>query len=251
MSFDDLALAYDNSIDWEARLNREMPYLLSLLPKKGRVLDVACGSGRHSLELAGNGHTVVGLDSSDAMVGYAEQLARERSLDAKFIVSDMRNVRESVEPEFNLIICLGNSFALLPSYESLQRVLSNLAELLKVDGHLLFQVLNFEEILSTQFRFFPLKGGVTFNGNQVIFGRFYEHHANYSTLVASSFIKEETRWSTQISTHQILQLNNERIRSLLLSAGFKDVVIHSNYQGREFSPLKDRNMVVRASLSRG
>jgi 2-polyprenyl-3-methyl-5-hydroxy-6-metoxy-1,4-benzoquinol methylase len=249
MSFDELALAYDNSIDWNARLKREMPYLLSLLPETGQVLDVACGSGHHSLAFAEKNHTVTGFDSSEVMIQSAKRLAIKKELNVDFQVRNMLDVDGIVDSEFDLIICLGNSFALLPSFEDLQQVLSSLSSLLMEDGYFVLQVLNFEEILASRFRYFPLKGGTTLDGKQVIFGRFYEHHEhkNYSTLIATSFLKEEAIWSTRISTHKVLQLNENRIRSLLASAGFKDIVIHSNYQGKEFSPLTDRNMIVRAS----
>jgi len=252
MSFDDLALAYDNSIDWDARLSREMPYLLSLLTKRGCVLDVACGSGRHSLAFAEEGHTVTGIDASEAMVHFAKQLAKERELEVDFRVVNMLDIRETARNMFDLIICLGNSLALLPSFDDLQQVFSSISSLLDDDGSLVFQVLNFDEILSSRFTYFPLKGGTTLNGKGVIFGRFYEHHENknYSTLVAASFLREGTNWSAQISTHKVLHLNEARIRSLLDSAGFKEVTIYSDYQSREFSPSSDRNMVVRAGLPR-
>ncbi|MHA2191397.1 MAG: hypothetical protein ACXAAP_14310 [Candidatus Thorarchaeota archaeon] len=56
-TFDELAIVYDNSIDWDSRLKRELPFLLESLPTTGqrRVLDMACGSGRHSVALSSEG----------------------------------------------------------------------------------------------------------------------------------------------------------------------------------------------------
>ena len=81
-SFDNLALVYDNTIDWTARLNRELPFLLSLLndPKQSRVLDVACGSGHHSIALGEKGAEVIGFDSSEAMISAARKYNDEKHI---------------------------------------------------------------------------------------------------------------------------------------------------------------------------
>ena len=248
MSFDDLVLAYDNSINWEARLKRELPYLLSLLPENGRVLDVACGTGRHSLDIASNGHSVTGFDSSETMIQFAKGLALERQVPVEFLVADMMDINHVAKSEFDLVFCLGNSLALLPSYEDLEHVLEMIQPILCRNGHLDFQVLNFEEIIASGFRYFPMKGGNTLDGSQVIFSRFYEHHPtrNFSTLVATSFLKQDGCWFTDISTHKVLHLSEKLVRNLLSSAGFEDVVISSSYTGEDFSPTLSRNMIVKA-----
>jgi ubiquinone/menaquinone biosynthesis C-methylase UbiE len=250
MSFDDLSIAYDNSINWDTRLKRELPYLLSLLPEKGRVLDVACGTGRHSIEIASKGHNVTGFDSSENMIHYAKKLALEQDLPIEFFVADMMDISNIAGLEVDLIFCLGNSFALLRSFENLESVFASLPPLLSKNGRLVFQVLNFEEILTSGFRYFPLKGGTTLNGSQVIFSRFYEHYPEkkFSILVATSFLKQDGKWFTDISTHKVLHLNDKRVRTLLSSAGFEDIEILSNYSGDPFSSTNSRNMVVTASL---
>ena len=69
-TFDEMSLVYDNSIDWETRLLREMPLLLESIPDvpAPRVLDIACGSGHHAAALATYGCRVVGVDVSQAML---------------------------------------------------------------------------------------------------------------------------------------------------------------------------------------
>ncbi|MFI9005957.1 SAM-dependent methyltransferase [Actinosynnema sp. NPDC053489] len=74
-----------------------------------RVLDVPCGSGRHSLELARRGHRVTGVDLSAEAVGHARRAAA--GLDVEFVHADMRDVPR--DGGFDAAVCLGNSFGYL------------------------------------------------------------------------------------------------------------------------------------------
>jgi SAM-dependent methyltransferase len=62
-----------------------------LLPKGSQVLDVACGHGRHAIELAKRGHHVMGIDLSARFIERARQAAEANELtNAEFLVGDMR-----------------------------------------------------------------------------------------------------------------------------------------------------------------
>ncbi|MFQ5831600.1 MAG: class I SAM-dependent methyltransferase [Candidatus Thorarchaeota archaeon] len=249
-SFDEIALAYNNSIDWDARLKREMPFLLEGIPKSGlsRVLDMACGSGRHSVEMAANGMEVVGFDISPVMIDFAKRLAKERGVAVDFRVAEMMTFRSVIEEQFDVVICLGNSLALLPNKETLESVVEDVYSSLSPQGIFIIQVLNFQEILLSGFRFFPLKGGVTSSGEEVIFSRLYEHGKGpHSTLVASSFVRQGKEWVTSISTQPILHTNLEVVKSMLTKAGFGRTEFFSDYNRSPFKPESSRNLVVNAT----
>ncbi|MHA2142789.1 MAG: class I SAM-dependent methyltransferase [Candidatus Thorarchaeota archaeon] len=248
-SFDELALAYDNSIDWESRLNRELPFLESFMikAKTNRVLDMACGTGRHAVALATQETQVTGFDTSESMITAALSHAKSAGANVDFYIADMRNFSSKVEGSFDIVLCLGNSLALLPSFKELQKVIQDVHIVLASSGSFIFQVLNFEEILNSGFRFFPIKGGVTNDGKEVIFSRFYEHGAeSWSTLVASSFVKKERDWETVISTQRVLHTNIDVLKKALTKAGFEGVEFFSDYHRNEFEPVSSRNLVVRA-----
>src|SRR5512140_1619469 len=67
--YDRLARVFDVMTDWNSRLGLELPFIEETLRKHGatRVLDVACGTGRHSIALAERGYPVVGWDASPRM----------------------------------------------------------------------------------------------------------------------------------------------------------------------------------------
>jgi cyclopropane fatty-acyl-phospholipid synthase-like methyltransferase len=62
-----------------------------------RILDLACGFGRHSLELARRGYTVHGVDITPAYIAYARDQAAEQDLSVDFTCADLREVHFSAE----------------------------------------------------------------------------------------------------------------------------------------------------------
>ncbi len=247
-SFDRVALAYDDAIDWKARLAREMPFLISRLggPKGKRVLDLACGTGRHSIALSLEGAEVVGIDNSEVMITRAKEHAASNNVSPKFILGEMAEFESITENHYGLIICLGNSLALLENLNVLEKVLSSVYNSLIEDGVFIAQVLNFEEIHRTGFRFFPQKGGKMDTGEDVVFSRFYEHadSPKSSNLVMSAQIKNKGEWTSLVSTQKVLNLNSDLMIRYLAQAGFQETKFYSNYSESLFVGTDDRNMVI-------
>jgi ubiquinone/menaquinone biosynthesis C-methylase UbiE len=86
--------------------NGEVDFLIDLLalPAGARILDVGCGAGRHSLELARRGFRPIGVDISQGLIDVARRAAADEGLAAEFIVSDARHM--SFDREFDAAICL-------------------------------------------------------------------------------------------------------------------------------------------------
>ncbi len=81
---------------------------LGLAPRS-RILDVPCGSGRHSLELARRGYRVTGVDLSAEAIEHARRAAA--GLEVEFVQADMREIPR--DNGFDAGVCLGNSFGYL------------------------------------------------------------------------------------------------------------------------------------------
>jgi len=247
-SFDDVALAYDDAIDWKARLAREIPFLMSRLggSRGKRVLDLACGTGRHSVALAREGVGVIGIDTSEVMISRAKDNAAANNVSPKFIHGDMAEFQSIAADQYDMIICLGNSLALLDNLIILERVISSIYSSLNDDGVFIAQALNFEEIHRTGFRFFPQKSGKMDNGEDVVFSRFYEHTypPNSSTLVMSALMKVRGEWTSLVSTQKVLNLNSNLLKRYLAQAGFRETRFFSDYSESLFVGSDDRNMVI-------
>jgi len=70
----------------------EVKNLIKLLKmkKNDRILDLCCGIGRHSIELARMGFQVIGVDRTSNYIEKARQDAELKKLEIDFIISDMR-----------------------------------------------------------------------------------------------------------------------------------------------------------------
>ncbi len=245
--FEDLAFIYDQAIDWEQRLAREIPFLIKVIQDtpNARILDLACGSGRHAVALASQGYGVTGLDLSPQMIEAAKHHAKEKGVVVQFSIADMRQVTEFLEGPFDLVACLGNSLALLHALTDVQQTLTNIFQLLTEGGSFVSQTLNFEEIRHTGFRFFPLKSGQTKDGKEVVFARFFEPEKTDESrhLVFFGIIRTEAGWQPTLSSQQVLQLNKPILKSALQDAGFKHLVFYQDYNEQPFNPQQSRNLI--------
>ena len=71
-------------MSWVEDANRQVDFLIKQLHLKGteKILDLACGFGRHSLEFARRGYDVTGIDITPAYIDYANEQAKKENLNA-------------------------------------------------------------------------------------------------------------------------------------------------------------------------
>jgi 2-polyprenyl-3-methyl-5-hydroxy-6-metoxy-1,4-benzoquinol methylase len=109
--------------------------------KKIRILDIGCGTGRHSIELARRGYSVVGIDLSESLLTRAKQKASEQKLHIDFQKQDARNLPFLQEFDLAIMLCEG-AFPLMETDEMNFKILQNAANSLKPKGKLIFTTLN-------------------------------------------------------------------------------------------------------------
>ena len=82
------------NMSWVEDTGRQVDFLIKQLQLKGteKILDLACGFGRHSLEFARRGYDVTGIDITPAYIDYANEQAKKENLNAKFICQDIRTI---------------------------------------------------------------------------------------------------------------------------------------------------------------
>jgi 2-polyprenyl-3-methyl-5-hydroxy-6-metoxy-1,4-benzoquinol methylase len=109
--------------------------------KTTRILDIGCGTGRHSIELTKRGYSVVGIDLSESLLSRAREKAAEQSLRIDFQHRDARKLSFMREFDLVLMLCEG-AFPLMETDEMNFRILQNAANALISSGKLIFTTLN-------------------------------------------------------------------------------------------------------------
>ena len=125
----------------------EVDFLLEelALPSGGSILDVGCGTGRHSVELARRGYAVTGLDLSSEMLAKAAEGAKAAGVHVELVRSDATQF--SFPGMFDAAICLcEGAFGLLGSgddpIDQPLAILRNVSRSLKPGARVVFTVLN-------------------------------------------------------------------------------------------------------------
>jgi SAM-dependent methyltransferase len=127
------------------------------LEPRSRVLDLGCGSGRGTLELARRGHRVLGIDPDERALALARAAAKGERLNVHFMKADPREI--SYRGDFDAVVCLDGAFGRLPSDRDDLRALDNMRKALKPGAKLLLDVVNREWLM----RRFEPSGQVAFD----------------------------------------------------------------------------------------
>ena len=135
---------------WE-KVPEEIDQVLALLAVEppARILDLCCGPGRHSLELARRGFAVTGVDRTRSYLEQARTSAAKDDLAITFVQEDMR--RFAAVEEFDAVINIFTSFGYFNDPADDARVLAQVHAALKPGGKVLMEMMG-KEILSRIFR---------------------------------------------------------------------------------------------------
>ncbi|HVX46011.1 MAG TPA: methyltransferase domain-containing protein [Mycobacteriales bacterium] len=145
---------WDELIDWRKRYESEGRFFIDLLKSRGvrSVLDVATGTGFHSVRLIEEGFETTSADGSSEMLAKAFENAKNYGGHIlRTVHADWRWLNRDVHEEFDAVICLGNSFTHLFSERDRRKALAELYAVLKHDGILIIDQRNYDSILDSGF----------------------------------------------------------------------------------------------------
>lgn len=131
-------ILYKKRDDYEA--NKLLKVISPFLPKSpSSIADIACGRGRHSINLANQGYQVWGYDLSKRAISIAKQKARDEHLHIHFEIHDMLI---PLSARFDSVVNLFTSFGYFADKSQNAKVFFNMADAVKPGGNLIIDFLN-------------------------------------------------------------------------------------------------------------
>jgi len=212
---------WDALIDWEARAEGEGDFFVRALREAGaqRVLDVATGTGFHSVQLLEAGFDVTSVDGSTMMLAKAFENAKKHGHLLRTVHADWRWLNRDVYGTYDAVICLGNSFTHLFSERDRRKALAEFYAVLEHDGLLILDQRNYDGILdkgfSSKHKFYYCGDSVTAEPEYVDEGlaRFQYSFEDGSVYHLNMF-----------------PLRKEYTRNLMHEVGFQRVSTYADFQ---------------------
>lgn len=249
--FTDFAVDYDRMINWPARLAREAPFFQEVF-KAGRaakVLDVACGTGRHAIMFASWGLDVSAIDVSNSMIERARYAAVQSGCSVDFRVKGLEEAGVEYGETFDAITCIGNSLPHIKSQEGLHKALDSLGGALKPGGLLVLQLRNYQRVISRNEKFMPLNSRVE-NGKEYLYLRTNELGQDLITFNIIVLVKDEAyNWSYRVESEQLKPWVAGDIETCLRKTGFTITEMYGDFASGSYQALDSTDLVIVARKS--
>ncbi len=140
--FENYSRKYDNEIFTQGTIG-ECDFIEKEINfnKNLRILDVGCGTGRHSIELSQRGYSLTGVDLSASQLESAREKAKLKNLQIDFLQQDARNLPFEKEFDLAIMLCEGG-FCLMETDEMNFEILKGVSKSLKDEAKFIFTALN-------------------------------------------------------------------------------------------------------------
>lgn len=226
---------WDELIDWEKRYESENGFFRQILRENRvkNILDIACGTGFHTLTLSKAGFNVTGADGSANMLAKAMENAERFGLNnVRFVEAEWTCLSQAFLGEkFDAIICLGNTFTHL--FEEEQRV-----KALKDDGIAIIDQRNYDMILDKGFRskhqHYYLGETVNISAPDI---------SDEAVKIRYEYGDGSVYWLT------FSPIRQEYLTSLLGQAGFRQVERYGDFQAKY--DIYEPDFIVQVAKKRG
>lgn len=220
------------------RTKREVEFIIKILRLKPglKILDLACGWGRHAIEFAKRGYKVVGQDINYFLLQEGKKICLKENVKINWIRSDMRRI--PFKNEFDVIVNLFTSFGYYEKEEDCQKVIFEIAKALKPKSYFVLDVINREKILHP---YKPKRIIRTKNGDVLIIETNFDLISSRSNEQRTLILKNKKPKKFFISV-RIFTLTD--LISMIQKADLIFKKVYGDYSGAPFNLKSERCIIV-------
>jgi ubiquinone/menaquinone biosynthesis C-methylase UbiE len=225
------------------------------------ILDLGCGTARHTIPLTKDKYPIVGIDSSSNLLTIAKQQHPQTHL----IKADFQHLPFK-EKTFTTALSIDDSFAYLPNPEANLKSLNELYQTLHHDATLILDVFNYEQLKRKYKKLYPknLPGLILptliqhQNPITIYMLSFYKWHTyptflllqkrtiNPKTKILSDLwiTKNKTNKKTQIFHHTSQLYTSNQLQDMLSKTGFNTKQIYGGYTNQPLTKKSNRLLII-------
>ncbi len=207
----------------------KVDFVESCLDENGnqRILDIGCASGEFVYQLSHNNREIVGIDLDHQMIERARTLFKKN--DISFIEDDMVNfLSHAVLNSYDTVCCMGNTLAYLEDEEQLKEFLQLVKTVLKKQGKLILQILNYSNpAIGPGFQFPVLES------EKLVMERAYGESSDQARLDFNTKITNKITGETGTDVHYHYHFLSKSIELIAGELGYSAISRFGNYSGKE------------------
>lgn len=197
-----------------------------------KILDLACGKGRHAIYLNTKGFDVDACDLAPESIEFAKKHENEK---LHFFVQDMRD--NLTENKYDLVLNLFTSFGYFENLDDNLKTLKSVNQSLKKNGELIIDFFNADYVLQN---LIPKE-------QKSIDGTIF----NITKRVTNNIIYKEINFESENKNYQFIEqvqaLKKSDFEFLLAQSGFKIETIFGNYKLEKYNAITSERLIVLAT----
>jgi len=202
------------------------------IPINGKILDAACGAGRHSILLSKCGYKVTGFDLSKPLLNIAQKNVEQLGLKVNFINADLRNI--CLKEKFDLVTNIFTSFGYFESDEENFAFIKNSWNMLNSDGFFVLDYLN---------KSFVIQNLVANSSKKIGNKNIYERRFITNDRIEKEIIIEEFN-SRKRYIESVKLYEKDEIVSKFGEIGYHPIIMMGDYSGEEFNSILSQRLIL-------
>jgi ubiquinone/menaquinone biosynthesis C-methylase UbiE len=225
------------------------------------ILDLGCGTGRHTIPLTKEGYNIIGIDTATTLL----KIAKQHTPQIHLIKADIQHLPFK-EKTFTTALSIDNSFSYLPNEEAEIKSLKQLQKTLHKNATLIIDVFNYEQ-LKTKYPPHNIKNLKWLPLNTLIkhpnkltqhlltfytwqpYTNFYllqKRTLNIKTQQLSDLwiTKNKTNKNTHTFHHTTHIYKQKHLQNILSKTGFNTTHIYGNYTNQNFNKKSTRLIII-------